>query len=193
MTWGRGCSIKENIGPDSCDSWDAGLSLPVRLWNNPKSSSHYCLHVCFIQTLSNRLQSTDYHSNFLDKKTEAQRNKVTTPQLQSWEAAGPGGEPSSESKAPLQSFLFHGKANDDDLDDDSEDDTTEINSLSNAGKTLSQQLTSVVFPLIPTTVVTYVSVMLSHSSVRSQNDLVIFIQSSTIISPAGLLWKEKKG
>lgn len=62
-----------------------------------------------------------------------------------------------------------------------------IDSLSIVRKKEPIQLTSAAFPLNPTTLGMYVSVMFTHTSVRSQNDLVIFVQSPTIFISSCLL------
>ena len=89
------------------------------------------------------------------------------------------------SKTPLQNFLLSGKASNDELSNDDEDNKT--NSLSDARKKEPIQLTTTVFSLYPTTWEMYMSVLFTHTSVRSQNDLVMFIQSLTTFISSGLL------
>ena len=66
------------------------------------------------------------------------------------------------------------------------------NSLSGARKKEPIQMTSFAFSLNPTTWGMYMSVVFTHTSVRSQNDLVTFIQSLTTFISSRLLWKAKR-
>lgn len=127
MIWGRGCSIKENSGPKSCNSSDTGhLDLTTYFPSGseiyqkvaaiaagmPASHRHRGIF-CKVQVINPLLRKENWGS-------KKQSKSFTVPELGKHQ--GQAVPLALNLRHPLQNFLFHGKANIDDLDNDDEDE-----------------------------------------------------------------------